>query len=314
MISDKVWVTGAKGFIGRALCASLAARGSAVFGIGHGAWSRADVLAGGLKLWLNSTVTFDGLQTLSDRSGIPDTVYHLAGGSSVRAAVDAPEEDYQRTVASTTALLNWLRLRAPTARVVLASSAAVYGDALTDRISETNNPNPLSNYGRHKLAMERLGLAHGRDHGMPVAIGRLFSVYGIGLRKQLLWDLSCRLNLSPNELELGGAGVELRDWTSVLDICDALPLLASAASTDCPVFNVGTGIGTSVKAIAELALGAWPSKAKVMFNGSSRSGDPFSLVADVSRLAQLGMRCERPVAEGVEEYVRWSRDALGCHR
>jgi UDP-glucose 4-epimerase len=306
-----IFITGAHGFIGQHLSSGLARAGHRVCGVGHGTWPESEARASGLVAWHNGDVTPGNLRRLRDTVGAPDLVYHLAGGSSVGAAVANPREDFFRTVATTAELLDWLRLDAPEARVVAISSAAVYGAGHQGPIGEAAPLSPFSPYGHHKRLMEELCRSYAASYGLRSTVARLFSVYGPGLRKQLLWDLCSRLEAGANPLTLGGTGQELRDWTEVRDVVRALTLLGPLASAEVPTFNVGTGTGTAVGAVANLVATAWAGTGRTpvgrAFNGQARPGDPFSLVADPGRLAALGFTWEHPLSRGVESYVRWFR-------
>ena len=302
------WITGAHGFIGRHLSCLLAERGHEVIGLGHGAWPDAEAAAYGLTRWVNGDVNASNLQSLSALHGLPDVVFHLAGGSSVRTALENPREDFFRTVTTTAELLEWLRQSAPRARVVAISSAAVYGAGHEGPLSEITLPRPYSPYGHHKLMMEALCRSYGAAFGLHAVIARLFSVYGAGLRKQLLWDLCTKLESNVRPLQLGGTGEEVRDWTEVRDVVSALSSVSGLAAPHVPVLNVGTGIGTSVRQIAAGMLTAWdesPSDRAVVFDGKAREGDPFSLQADAKELGRLGFEWRIPVAQGLADYVRW---------
>ncbi len=72
-----------------------------------------------------------------------------------------------------------------------------------------------------------------------------------------------------------------------------------------PVINVGTGRATSVRDIAAWVLTHWPEPVKVEFNGRSRPGDPFCLVADSSVLQSMGFEWSIPVDRGIRDYVQW---------
>jgi UDP-glucose 4-epimerase len=115
---------------------------------------------------------------------------------------------------------------------------------------------------------------------------------------------------------LGGSGNELRDWTDVRDVVRALDLLSAQASAEVVTINVGTGTGSSVQQIASSIVRHWPISATVdglQFSGQSRPGDPFSLVANATRLNELGFAWEVPVEDGLAAYVRWfqgQREAL----
>lgn len=308
-MTTDVWITGARGFIGRHLARRLAASGQRVVGLGHGAW--ADAGAWGVARWLNGDIAADNLSQLSHDEGRPGTIFHLAGGSSVGAAIAAPREDFKRTVEATAALCDWMRLEAPGARLLAISSAAVYGAGHEGPIPETATCRPYSPYGHHKLMMEQVCRAYAETYGLSVIIARLFSVYGPELRKQLLWDACQRLAGGTPVLELGGSGAELRDWTEISDVVRALELIADQASSEAPIINVGSGRGMDVAAIGTLLVEAWGGGTPVRFSGVSRAGDPPSLVADARCLTRFGFEWRVPAEQGIAAYVAWRRSQAG---
>lgn len=303
-----ILITGARGFIGKHLSNSLAEAGHRVCGIGHGTWPQFEAETSGISHWVNSSITPSNLRQLQQAAGTPDIVYHLAGGSSVGVAVANPLEDFSRTVATTAELLDWMRLDAPRAKLVAVSSAAVYGAGHAGRITEHAALNPYSPYGHHKRLMEELCRSYAASYGTEVVVARLFSVFGSGLKKQLLWDLCSRLAAGAKPLTLGGTGEELRDWTEVRDVVRALTLLAATASSEVPVFNVGTGEATPVREIAAMLTRLWTGNdtpAALSFSGQSRKGDPFSLVAEPSGLKSLGFEWQISLEQGLANYVQW---------
>jgi UDP-glucose 4-epimerase len=312
-----IWITGAHGFIGRALSRHLADLGHEVYGIGHGHWTVQQAQAAGLRLWLNSEVSAASLGQFSMSVPRPETIYHLAGGSSVGAALQNPYDDFHRTVGTTQELLEWIRQSSPSSGLVAVSSAAVYGSRHTAPISESAIPDPFSTYGFHKLMMENVCRNYSQNFGVRIVIARLFSVYGPGLQKQLLWDLCTKLMRDP-VVELGGTGLETRDWIHIHDARRALAALSEHVSVDLPIFNLAAGLSSSVCSIAEAVLHQWFSadlsadtddsrRQRVQFSGVCRPGDPEQLVADVSRLNALGYSCSIPLAQGLGDYVAWFR-------
>ncbi len=300
----RVLITGAKGFIGRHLANCLSLSGHHVIGVGHGAWPEDDARAAGLHTWLNGEIRGSNLQSLVTQTSGVDVVFHLAGGSSVGASIAGPREDFSRTVATTVELLEWIRLETPATRVIAVSSAAVYGAGGHGLLPEDSALVPCSPYGHHKLMLEQLCCSYRESYGIRASVVRLFSIYGSGLRKQLLWDICSRLQRGTRPVHLGGTGAEIRDWTEVEDVAKALKFLAEATNS-CDTVNVGTGVGTSVRRISELILKTWPKPAEVNFSGETRHGDPFSLVADVRQLKGMGFECPTPVDRGISAYVNW---------
>jgi UDP-glucose 4-epimerase len=297
-----IWVTGARGFIGRHLAKALAGHGHEIGGVGHGLWTEAREW--GVERWLNGDVRASNLQALARASGSPEVIFHLAGGSSVGAGITQPREDFSRTVVSTAELLEWIRLESPATRVIVISSAAIYGTGRDGPLPEESERVPCSPYGFHKSMMEQLCESYATAYDVRSTIVRLFSVYGAGLKKQLLWDLCSRLSQN-TVVELGGSGNELRDWTDVRDVVRALEFLMMPPGDSVPLANAATGVATSVRRVAEIVLSCWPDRREVGFSGVPRPGDPFSLVADCRRLSEAGFRWAIPAEQGIADYVAW---------
>ena len=307
------WVTGAHGFIGRNLSRYLAGSGCQVAGIGHGVWAPSEFAAWGLDYWLNGEVGIGNLIQMKQDCGKPDIVFHLAGGSSVGAALANPLEDFRRTVTSTSELLDWMRLNGRDVRLVAVSSAAVYGSGHDGRISEKAKMSPFSTYGSHKFLMEEVCRDYATNYSLNIVLPRLFSVYGCGLKKQLLWDLCVKMS-SGKTVELGGNGEEWRDWMDVRDVVLALSQVSLIASTEAPSVNIASGQEITVREAAKMMGVIWAASGNhspaVNFSGVSRPGDPFSLIADVSRMRALGISTKIPTSQGFAEYVSWYRDLI----
>lgn len=294
-------ITGASGFIGRHVAKAFRASGRDVVGIGHDSWSTDEAREWGLSAWHPGDVT---LAALTQCGGEPDVVVHCAGSGQVGLSLAHPYEDFRRNVATTAAVLEYLRTRAPHAILVFLSSAAVYGNAAAGAIKETTPASPLSPYGTNKHLAEQLCETHARYFGLRTVVLRLFSVYGPGLRKQLLWDACHRLTAAAPEFS--GTGAELRDWLHVSDAAALIGILAASNVAGHRVLNGGTGSGTPVsEVLAELAAVLGTRTAR--FSGQQRPGDPVSLVADASRARGLGWQPQYDWRRGVREYADWFR-------
>ncbi len=296
------WVTGANGFIGRYLSNFLHNSGYCVAGIGHGAWTSESAREYGIENWVTGEIEHSNLNKLLELTGVPTVVFHLAGGSSVGPSFAYPLEDFYRTVESTAKLLEWVSGQSHKISVVCASSAAVYGDGHTGKIKETAGLNPFSPYGFNKVMMETLCKSYGKNFGVQTCIVRLFSVFGVGLEKQLLWDLCIKLSKNEKKVLLHGTGGENRDWLHVSDAVRLLALVAKRCGRTAPVFNGGTGRGESVKEITEMVVRAWGG-GTVEFSGKTREGDPGNLVADIGKILQIGYISEAVTEEEVYKVV-----------
>jgi UDP-glucose 4-epimerase len=304
-----IWVTGANGFIGRHLVRVLADQDHRVYGVGHGAIEEAEQQRLGFREWLNGEIDAANLNALAGRSGLPSMIFHLAGGSSVGLSIAQPFEDFSRTVSSTARLLEWLRGAAPDCRLIVASSAAVYGAHYAGPISEDAATVPMSPYGQHKLMMEQLCRSYAVTFGVHSTVARLFSVYGSHLRKQLLWDLCSRLHRGERTLVLGGTGAEVRDWTDVRDVARVFAKVAEVPQQEnFEIINGGSGVGTTVADIAGMLVKSWGGGIAVRFSGLVRPGDPFSLLADDAKLRRLPFDWQIPLDRGLAEYVPWFKE------
>lgn len=293
-------VTGAYGFIGRYVARQLALEGWRVVGVGHGSWAREDWQQWGIAEWHVADLTSEILITYA---GEPEVIVHCAGSGSVGFSMTHPCQDFQRTVATTLAVLEFARLYAPKARVAYPSSAGVYGVVQKLPIAETDPMSPVSPYGVHKSLAENLCASYARHFDISVAVVRLFSVYGKGLRKQLLWDASRKI-ISEENLFLG-SGEEIRDWLHVEDAANLLITAAGYASTRCPIVNGGSGVGVTVREALTELFACFDREDAANFSGTARSGDPSDYVADISLARQWGWKPKKDYHEGLREYAEW---------
>lgn len=296
-----VLVTGASGFIGRHLARALARDGVEVAGIGPASWAEPERRAWGISMWVPGEVSTAALRELPRA---PSVVFHCAGAGSVGRAEAHPEEDHRRSVESLAILLDHLRRRAPGARVVFPSSAAVYGST-EHPVREDAPPCPSSVYARHKLAAERLLADHGERAGSASAIVRLTSVYGAGLRKQLLWDACSKLSRGDGRFQ--GTGRELRDWLHVDDVVRLLRLAGDRAEPGANVVNGGSGIPVSVADVLSVVASALRWSGTLEFSGERRAGDPARLLVDVGQARAWGWNADRTWRDGVVAYCDWFR-------
>lgn len=305
---NSVWIVGGQGFIGSHLKNKLVADGITVCVIGRKKYELFN--CDGIRSEFScGNIPIETLQQIKQQLGHPSIIYQLAGASSVGQAIAFPLESFRDTVEYTAVILEWMRLESPHSRLLISSSAAVYGNTFYDRIDETCTGIPYSPYGYYKLMAEDVCRTYASMYGLKIVIARLFSVYGAGLKKQFLWDISNKLISNPLSIELSGTGEELRDWINVMDVAYRLPVLANLADTNAPVFNIGTGKGTNVGEIARLIKEYLGVKTDITFTSIKRTGDPFSLIANVEKINNVQPIPYKPVEIGIEEYIQWFRNS-----
>jgi UDP-glucose 4-epimerase len=299
MPDGSVLVTGAHGFLGRHVARAFASRGLLVRGLGHGSWPAEEWRRWGLAEWHATDVTLEALLTYA---GEPETIVHCAGSASVGFSMLRPYQDFQRTVGTTMSVLEFIRTRTVGARLVYPSSGSVYG-SVAGPAAEDQPSRPYSPYAVHKLIGEQLCAEYGRVFGVASSVVRFFSIYGPGLRKQLLWDACNRL--SRGGAVFSGTGRERRDFLHVEDAVALIALAVERASPDAPVVNGGTGIAPSVAEVIDEVTTALPRNERPAFSGAGRPGDPETMVAEASRARTWGWAPRTGWREGVREYCAW---------
>lgn len=298
-----VWVTGAAGAIGHAVVRQLCGQDEKVGAIGHGSLEPSiSAPTHGPPIFENCSVNSDGLLRLLGKTGKPRLIIHLAGGSQVGSSIENPLADFDKTTRTTVELLAFISKQVPDVRLVYASSAAVYGEAMSGPISEAAITNPISPYGFHKLEAERVIAFWCQRNNLKAAIVRLFSVYGPGLHKQLIFDLFNRMD-GAAAITLGGTGAELRDWLYIDDAARLLVGIAALASVEAPIFNGGTGVGHDINSVARTVAHAADYAGQISFSGEVRAGDPHSLIACPKRLLESGFGDWTDFTDGVSATV-----------
>jgi UDP-glucose 4-epimerase len=301
-----VLVTGVAGFIGRYVTRYFADQGWQVVGVDNHPPENVALanLTAYHRCHLPSTEFPSILQTAQ-----PQVCIHCAGRASVGLSITDPSADFYASTAVTFEVLNALRLYAPSCRFLFLSSAAVYGSPTVLPISEEVSPYPISPYGFHKWQGEQLCQEFTQVYGVPTASVRIFSAYGPGLRRQVLWDI-CQKALTQSHLALQGTGEESRDFIHALDIAQALYLLATIAPMHGEVYNLGTGSELTIAHLTNLLLKTLGCGKIPDFDGIIPLGTPKNWRADISKLQALGFEAKVPIEKGIETFAHWCRAEL----
>lgn len=300
-----VLITGAAGFLGGYAARHFAAEGWRVVGLDLPATSGLDDTA---IIYRQMELPGPGFADVL-REFTPDVCVHAAGCASVGNSLDDPTADYRGNTVLVFELLEALRQHAPRCRFLLLSSAAVYGDPATLPVTEDHLVRPLSPYGYHKRQAELLCEEFATLFGVPAASARIFSAYGPGLRRQVVWDI-CAKALKTGTLELHGTGTESRDFIHAADIARGLHLLGTQAPCAGEIYNLSSGREVTIAELAAQLLAALGSSVRPVFNGASTPGNPRNWRADVSRIAALGFQPAIPLETGLREVAAWSRQQL----
>lgn len=301
IFSDKkVLVTGGAGFIGSHLADRLLAEGAKVTVL--------DDLSFGLRENIPSQGSFiaaDVRDYEAVRDAVKDqqVVFHMAACATTKESSMGWADPVYDMEVNTLGTLNVLRAVAEEksgATVVLASSAAVYGDIRYMPIDEDHPTNPVSPYGVSKLASEKYCLAYHHECGVPSAILRIFNCYGPRQPRYVMHDFIMKLRDNPSELKIIGDGRQARDFCYIDDVVEGFLF-----ATDHPgqVLNIATGVPTSIMSLAEIIKSIVAPDALISSEGGTWRGDIPVLLGDGSRLKKLGFAPQTSLDIGIRKLV-----------
>ena len=221
-----------------------------------------------------------------------DVIHHYAWSSIPQTAAENPVADVDRHLTPTIALLEAARRIGGKRLIFLSSGGTVYGALPSGLASETDHPKPLTVYGATKLAVENYLRVYHCAGDIDCRVARLSNPYGLGqnlARHQGLVSTFVAKALAREPLEVWGDGSVVRDYIHISDVASGLAALSSlplGATRDLPIFNIASGVGTSVNeviAVIENALGR-------VVAVNRKPGRPIDLpvsVLDITRTKQV---------------------------
>lgn len=237
----------------------------------------------------------------------PDICINCSGAANVSNSFSNPRDDFFKNTVSVYEMLVAIKSFSPHTKFVHLSSAAVYGSPISLPIRETAPTIPLSPYGFHKLAAEQSCREFAMLYGLKTVSLRIFSAYGPGLRKQLLWDTFQKWKKS-KIIELWGTGKETRDFIYIQDLCSAVIKIIQNAEFNGEAINIASGVSISVCDIVSLLVAELGGDREVRFIGNERTGDPSFWRADINALEQFGFNAQTSIENGVKATAKWQKE------
>jgi UDP-glucose 4-epimerase len=218
-----------------------------------------------------------------------DCVYHLAARVLVPESVLYPREYNEANVGGTVSLMEAMR-DVGVRRVVFISSGAVYGDQTVQPVNEDALPNPRSPYAVSKLAAEYYVRTIGSLWGIEAVCLRVFNAYGPGQHLPPVHapviPYFLRQSAQNGTIVIHGDGAQTRDYVYVDDAIHAMAAAATAEGINQAIINVGSGVETSVRDLAQFAIRVTGGAPEVVTNPRNEGG-PARLCADLSKARRL---------------------------
>jgi UDP-glucose 4-epimerase len=236
----------------------------------------------------------------------PTVIFHLAANASVPYSVEDPRHDFETNTVGTFNVLEGARQARQNARLVFASSAAVYGEPGRELMTEETRLCPISPYGASKLGGEIECRLYAELFSTDVVIGRIFNSFGPRMPRFVVLDFLRKLSDRQDVLEILGTGMQTRDFTYVLDTVAGLLTLGQQGIRG-EAYNIASGSSHSVTDLAHqlLAILDLSQQTKLRYSGDSWAGDAQYWAVSIDKLKQLGYRPQFNLGDGLSEVVAW---------
>jgi nucleoside-diphosphate-sugar epimerase len=306
----KALVTGAAGFIGSHLTATLLDRGWEVTGIDcftdyyprEMKRANVEVNAGRPGFhFIEGTLQSADLGALLENT---THVFHLAAQAGVRKSWGRDFRTYTDHNVDASQRLLEACVGRPLHRLVYASSSSVYGDHVPIPMREDALPQPLSPYGVTKLAAEQLCHLYYANYGVPTEAMRYFTVYGPRQRPDMAFHRFIKAALKDEPIALYGDGEQTRDFTFVSDAV-AATIAAGERGVPGRAYNVGGGSRVSMNHVLEI-IGRIAGKRLDVRREPAQKGDMRDTYADTTLArTDLGFAPRVSLEEGIEAEYRW---------
>jgi len=297
-------ITGGAGFIGSHIVRTLIQQGAQVRILDNFSSGKPENLKG-LDLEI---VAGDLRDTACVREAVRgvNVIFHEAAFVSVPESMEKPQECFDVNVTGTFSLFEAAR-KAGVQRVVVASSAAVYGDLTTMPLEEDTLGRQLSPYATSKRINEMYAELFTDQFGLEVAALRYFNVYGPRQRPDSMYAaavpifIRCMLDNKP--ITVYGDGGQSRDLINVRDVVQANLLASRHPAAPGHIFNVCTGIETRLLDLLDILYEVFPNAPKHI-HADPRAGDIYRSIGSPKKaIDTLGFKPQVSLIDGVKEAV-----------
>jgi UDP-glucose 4-epimerase len=233
-----------------------------------------------------------------------DLIFHLAAQVVVPYSMENPVEDFETNARGTLNVLE--KARKDDARLLFASSAAVYGNPTKFPTPEDYGFNPFSCYGLSKVVGEQYCKMYMNQYGLDITILRFANVYGSRCHG-VINDFLDKLQKNPAKLEVIGTGLQSRDFVHVSDVVDALMLATVREDAICQTFNIGFGKTTKIIDLAKMILKILNLSDKTVITTTNVSwqGDIDTIWFDINKAQkELKWRPRVRLEDNLREIIR----------
>ena len=306
----KYLITGGAGFIGSHIARALLEQGADVRVLDNFSSGKRENLMG-LDVEVLEGDLRDASIVTRAVQGV-EVIFHEAAFVSVPESMEKPQECLDVNVTGTSMLFEAAR-KAGVGRVVIASSAAVYGDSDAMPLVENTPLKQLSPYAVSKRIDEMYAELFTNQFGLEVAALRYFNVYGPRQRPDSMYaaavPIFIRRMLDNKPITVYGDGGQTRDLINVRDVVQANLLASQHPAAPGQIFNVCTGVETRILDLLDILYEIFPNAPKHV-HAETRAGDIYRSIGTPKKIKDtLGFDPKVTLAEGLKEAVEEMRGA-----
>ena len=306
----KYLITGGAGFIGSHIARALLEQGADVRVLDNFSSGKRENLTG-LDVEILEGDLRDASTVTRAVQGV-EVIFHEAAFVSVPESMEKPQDCLDVNVTGTSMLFEAAR-KAGVGRVVIASSAAVYGDSDAMPLVENTPLMQLSPYAVSKRIDEMYAELFTNQFGLEVAALRYFNVYGPRQRPDSMYaaavPIFIRRMLDNKPITVYGDGGQTRDLINVRDVVQANLLASQHPAAPGQIFNVCTGVETRILDLLDILYKLFPNAPKHI-HAETRAGDIYRSIGTPRKIKDtLGFDPKVTLAEGLKEAVEEMRGA-----
>lgn len=233
-----------------------------------------------------------------------DVIHFLSGNPHPSFSETDLFVDVNLTIKPALAMLKVLREISFKGIIWFSSSVAVYGKCKDRILSETSQCEPLSNYAVAKITVENYARLYADNYGIKVGIYRIFSTFGPGLDRQVIYDNIIKMHKGVPSIVLESSEDSARDFSYVRDQALAIEFLNDNVIPLGDIFNLGSGKPTKIIDVVRLIADLMEYKGDISCQKDSKMVHDVSWTADVRKISSLGYRQIFTLKSGLEETVR----------
>jgi UDP-glucose 4-epimerase len=235
-----------------------------------------------------------------------NSLYHLAANSDIASGSSDPSLDFSDTLMTTVAIAEALE-KNPVRKIVFASSSAIFGE-MNSPISEFSDayPNPISWYGKAKLASELLLSGLQAKSDCELLFARFPNVVGPYATHGVVYDFINRLTMNPSRLEVLGNGYQEKPYIHVSDLIDAILHVSAHLNPGVTKVNIAPKETTTVREIAEIVCTGMGVSPEIIYGESEIGwkGDIPKYEFNTEYLNKLGFTVKRSSVQAITDAVR----------